>query len=65
MTPPEWAGIAAAVMSTFGMGFAALRWTVKSFLHELVPNSGSSMHDKVTRLECRVDEIYKIVAEGR
>ncbi len=59
----EVAGIAAAVVTVAATVFAGIRWMVKSFLHELTPNSGSSLHDKITRLESRIDEIYRIVAE--
>ena len=59
----EWAGVAVAVITVIG-GFAtAIRWLVKHYLHELVPNSGSSLKDKVNRLESRVDEIYLLLVE--
>ena len=59
----EWAGVAVAVITLIG-GFAtAIRWLVKHYLHELVPNSGSSLKDKVNRLETRVDEIYLLLVE--
>lgn len=59
----EWAGVAVAVITVIG-GFAtAIRWLVKHYLHELVPNSGSSLKDKVNRLETRVDEIYLLLVE--
>ena len=61
----EWAGVAVAVITVIG-GFAtAIRWLVKHYLHELVPNSGSSLKDKVNRLETRVDEIYLQLVERR
>ena len=36
-----------------------VRWLVKHYLSELVPNSGSSMKDQLNRLEQRQHEIYK------
>lgn len=63
MITAEAAGVAAAMVATAGTVFAGIRWMVRSFLHELVPNSGSSLHDKVTRLEGRVDEIYRLMVE--
>lgn len=63
MNPTEKIGVVLTVLSIFGIGFAGLRWLVKSFLHELVPNSGSSMKDQIGRLESRVDEIYRLLAE--
>lgn len=35
-----------------------VRWLVKHYLNELVPNSGSSMKDQLNRLEQRQHEIY-------
>jgi hypothetical protein len=34
-----------------------VRWLVKHYLNELVPNSGSSLKDQITRLEARQYEI--------
>jgi hypothetical protein len=34
-----------------------VRWLVKHYLNELVPNSGSSMKDQINRLEARQYEI--------
>jgi len=36
-----------------------VRWLVKHYLSELVPNSGSSIKDQINRLEARQHEIYK------
>lgn len=44
-----------------------LRWWfkhhIKETLAELKPNHGSSLKDQVSRLEKRVDDIYKILCE--
>lgn len=63
MSPQDWAAIVAAVLAILTAFFAGIRWIVKAYLHELVPNSGSSIKDKVNRLESRVDEIYLILVE--
>jgi hypothetical protein len=63
MTPTEWAMLIATVLGITSTLFMGLRWIVKSFLYELRPNGGSSIKDTVVRLEQRVDEIYKILAE--
>jgi len=36
---------------------AMVRWLVKHYLNELVPNSGSSLKDQITRLEARQHQI--------
>lgn len=64
MTPTEWAGLAVAVF-TLVSGFAALvRWLVKHYLNELKPNGGSSLKDKVTHLEEKVDLLTDLVKEA-
>lgn len=64
MTPTEWAGLAVAVF-TLVSGFAALvRWLVKHYLAELKPNGGSSLKDKVTHLEEKVDLLTDLVKEA-
>jgi len=34
-----------------------VKWLVKHYLNELVPNSGTSMKDQINRLEARQHEI--------
>jgi hypothetical protein len=63
MTPTEWAILVATILGIASTLFMGLRWIVHSFLYELRPNGGSSIKDTVARLETRVDEIYKILAE--
>lgn len=63
MTETEWATFAVALM-TIATGFIAMvRWLVKHYLSELKPNSGSSLKDAVKRLEDRIDDLYKLIAE--
>jgi hypothetical protein len=57
----EWTGIIVAVVTVVGSLVSAIRWLVKHYLHELVPNHGGSIKDKVNRLEQRVDEIYLLL----
>jgi hypothetical protein len=63
MTVADWAMLIATILGIASTLFMGLRWIVKSFLMELKPNGGSSIKDTVARLEQRVDEIYKILAE--
>lgn len=54
--------LVSTILGIVSTAFVGLRWVVKSFLVELKPNGGSSLKDSVSRLEQRVDEIYKILA---
>ena len=63
MQAQDYATVAVAVMTIIG-GFAgAVRWLVKHYLNELKPNGGSSLKDSITRLEERIDDLYRLVAE--
>ena len=63
MQAQDYATVAVAVMTIVG-GFAgAVRWMVKHYLNELKPNGGSSIKDSVKRLEDRIDDLYRLIAE--
>ena len=63
MQAQDYATVAVAVMTIVG-GFAgAVRWMVKHYLNELKPNGGSSIKDSISRLEERIDDLYKLIAE--
>lgn len=63
MTAQDYATLTVAVMTIFGGFTAAVRWLVKHYLNELKPNGGSSIKDSVKRLEDRIDDLYKLMAE--
>ena len=49
-----------AVILAVGAGF---RWLIKHYLAELKPNGGSSMNDRLTKLETKVEIIYDILKD--
>ena len=61
----EWAVVAASVSAVAATLFAGHRWLVKAYLKELVPNHGSSLADRVKRVEERVDAIYNPLITNR
>jgi hypothetical protein len=61
MTALNWAALAVATI-TIVTGFAgSIRWLVKHYLAELKPNGGSSMNDRLNRLEGRVETIISLL----
>lgn len=54
----DFAALASALVAIVGSVAMGVRWLVKMYLHELVPNGGSSMADRVTRIEDRVNALY-------
>ena len=63
MQAQDYATVAVAVMTIIGGFTAAIRWLVKHYLNELKPNGGSSLKDSVKRLEERIDDLYRLIAE--
>ena len=55
--------VAVAVIAIFSAFAGGIRWMVKHYLNELKPNGGSSMKDSMVRMEKRIDDLYKLVAE--
>ena len=49
-----------AVILAVGAGF---RWLIKHYLAELKPNGGSSMNDRLTKLEAKVEIIYDMLKD--
>jgi len=63
MQAQDYATVAVAVMTIIGGFGAAVKWLVKHYLIELKPNGGSSIKDSIKRLEDRIDDLYKLIAE--
>ena len=55
--------MAVAVIAIITAFAGSMRWMVKHYLNELRPNGGSSMKDSMARMEKRIDDLYKLVAE--
>lgn len=55
--------VAVACIAIFSAFAGGIRWMVKHYLNELKPNGGSSMKDSIVRMEKRIDDLYKLVAE--
>ena len=59
MSPQDWAAIV-AICATVLTGVAALlRFIVLHYLQELKPNSGSSMNDRLVRVEAMLELLTK------
>jgi hypothetical protein len=65
MNPTDWIGMIFTLLSILALIAGGVKWLVKSYLHELRPNSGSSLKDQVNRLEIKVDNLYDILIENR
>ena len=61
MSAQDTAALVVAVTTVIGSFIGLVKWLVKHYLHELKPNSGSSLKDQVERLEVRVDTIIRLL----
>ena len=67
MTVSDWASLTSIILGFGGVTTIAIRWTIKHYLAELKPNSGTSMRDTVTKIGVDVTEMRVSLArlEGR
>jgi hypothetical protein len=63
MSAVDWAALVVAIISIAASFAGIVRWLVKHYLAELKPNGGSSLKDKVTSLEEKVDFLTDLVKE--
>jgi hypothetical protein len=61
MSIEQWAGFIVSAITIAVAFVGSVRWLVKHYLSELVPNSGKSIKDQITRLEARVEEIMLLL----
>ena len=61
MSVGNWIAIVSVSFTALGGMAALVQFLVKHYLTELKPNHGTSVKDQVTRLESRVDEIYRML----
>jgi hypothetical protein len=64
VTAQDYAALSVSIITIAGAFAAITRWLVKHYLAELKPNGGSSMSDRISRVENRVDEIYSLLLEN-
>ena len=61
MTPTEWAGFAAGISAVLVSFFAGLRFLIRGWLLTLTPNAGSSLADRLARIETRQEEMMRFL----
>ena len=61
MTASDWAGFALAVVSTLAIFIGGLRYLVRGWLWTLTPNGGSSLADRLARIETRQEQMMELL----
>lgn len=64
MTPTEWAGLAVAITTIFAAHAGLVKFLTKHYLSELKPNGGSSLKDKVEKLDEKVEFLTDLVLQA-
>lgn len=64
MSPADWAALAVSVTTLCGALAMGVKHLTKHYLSELKPNGGSSLKDKVERLDEKVEFLTEIVKEA-
>lgn len=65
MSIADWSTTISGILAVTIAAGASIRWVIKHYLAELKPNSGSSMNDRLTRVETKVDIIYDIITKEK
>ena len=61
MSANDWAGLALAIVSTLAIVIGGLRYLVRGWLWTLTPNGGSSLADRLARIETRQLDIMEML----
>ena len=61
MTANDWAGLVLAIASTLTIFIGGLRYLVRGWLWTLTPNGGSSLADRLARIETRQEQMMELL----
>ncbi len=61
MNANDWAGLVLAIASTLAIVVGGLRYLVRGWLWTLTPNGGSSLADRLARIETRQEAILELL----
>ena len=61
MSPSDWAGFILAIVSTIAVFVGGLRYLVRGWLWTLTPNGGSSLADRLARIETRQEQMMELL----
>jgi len=61
VTANDWAGLVLAIASTLAIVVGGLRYLVRGWLWTLTPNGGSSLADRLARIETRQEAILELL----
>jgi hypothetical protein len=65
MSVSDWATTISGFLAVIVAAGASIRWVIKHYLVELKPNSGSSMNDRLVRVETKLEIIYDLITKDK
>jgi hypothetical protein len=57
----DWAGFTLAIVSTLAIFIGGLRYLDRGWLWTLTPNGGSSLADRLARIETRQEQMMELL----
>jgi len=57
----DWTGFTLAIVSTIAIFIGGLRYLVRGWLWTLTPNGGSSLADRLARIETRQEQMMELL----
>lgn len=64
MSAQEWAVNLGIFITLAGFCTTVLRFYIKAVLHELIPNGGNSLRDRIDFIEARQQHIFDLMLEA-
>jgi len=61
----DWSTTISGILAVVVAAGASIRWIIKHYLSELKPNSGSSMNDRLLRVETKLEIIYDLITKEK
>ena len=65
MSVGEWTAVGGLVITILAAVYSSMKIIIKSIMSELLPNSGSSLKDQVSRIAARLDYLYTQLIEEK
>ncbi len=63
MSISDYVAVVVGICTITAAFIGAIQWLVKHYLAELKPNGGSSMNDRLARVERQIEQIYQTLLQ--
>jgi hypothetical protein len=63
MSVSDYIAVVVGICTITAAFIGSIQWLVKHYLAELKPNGGSSMNDRLARVERQIEQIYQTLLQ--